>query len=117
MRVLVFTGESPMRFEFTQFVKMSNHIIHAHDIFISIKLLIKLINKMAESIKSGVSRRKYPRELDGAKNEWKALVDHYSEVGHTSDLFENRFDKTKKYLQAESISGSQRQPCWSSRRN
>lgn len=56
---------------------------------------------MAYSASSSQLRRHYPRELDGAKNEWKALVDHYSEAGNKSDQVEINYMKTKSEIQRQ----------------
>ena len=34
------------------------------------------------------SRRHYPRDLDGLKNEWKALIKHQTEINDQITLFE-----------------------------
>lgn len=56
---------------------------------------------MAISTSSRDFRRHYPRELDGAKNEWKALVDHYSEVGLKSSQVEANYHQTKTHIQKQ----------------
>lgn len=49
-----------------------------------------------------LNRRQYPREVDGAKNEWKALVDHFTEAGLQSAQIEGGYYKAKTDLQKAS---------------
>jgi hypothetical protein len=56
---------------------------------------------MAYSASSSQLRRHYPRELDGAKNEWKALVDHYSEAGFKSNQVESNYQQVKTQMQKQ----------------
>lgn len=44
-------------------------------------------------------RRHYPKDLDGAKNEWKALVKHYEEY----DLKANMLEKYSKNVVQETM--------------
>jgi len=37
-------------------------------------------------------RRKYPRDLDGPKNEWKALIQHQAEINDQIILFEKELN-------------------------
>lgn len=57
-----------------------------------------------KTIKSKISaeRRHYPREPKGEKNEWKALINHYSEIGDTSNLREMNYKMLKDIKQKES---------------
>lgn len=48
------------------------------------------------------TRRSVPREYDGAKNEWKALLDHYTEGELKSQGIEKAYSMTKTKLQRES---------------
>ncbi len=36
-----------------------------------------------------MDRRHYPKDLDGGKNEWKALVKHYEEFDMKANVLEN----------------------------
>jgi hypothetical protein len=47
-------------------------------------------------------RRHYPREVDGAKNEWKALIDHFTEAGKKSAEVEGTYVRAKAELQKQS---------------
>lgn len=47
-------------------------------------------------------RRHYPQEHDGAKNEWKALVNHYDESERQSVGIEAKYHHTKNELQKKS---------------
>jgi hypothetical protein len=53
---------------------------------------------------ASLTRRQYPREVDGAKNEWKALVDHFTEAGRQSTETEKNYYRAKADLQKMSTS-------------
>lgn len=57
---------------------------------------------MSAASQSSLNRRQYPREVDGAKNEWKALVDHFTEAGLQSAQLEGNYYKAKTDLQKAS---------------
>jgi hypothetical protein len=57
---------------------------------------------MSFSASSSQVRRHYPRELNGGKNEWKALVDHFTEAEKKNISIENNYLNTKIQLQKES---------------
>ena len=57
---------------------------------------------MSYSTSSEQTRRQYPRETDGAKNEWKALIDHYTEGERKSMMIEQKYQAMKSQMQKHS---------------
>jgi len=47
-------------------------------------------------------RRHYPKEPDGAKNQWSALLNHYSEAEDAAVAYEREYVKKKVEKQKES---------------
>lgn len=57
---------------------------------------------MSYSVTSEQIRREYPREADGAKNEWKALIDHFAEGERKSMMIEQKYQTVKTQMQKQS---------------
>ena len=49
-------------------------------------------HKQLASISNSEARRRYPHEPDGAKNEWKAMLEHFTEAEQKAYMIENSYD-------------------------
>ena len=58
-------------------------------------------HKQLASISNSEARRRYPHEPDGAKNEWKAMLEHFTEAEQKAYMIENSYDQLKKRKQRE----------------
>merc|ERR1711904_101076 len=50
-----------------------------------------------------LQRRHYPKENDGAKNEWKAMIDHQVEADRRAKQHMENMNNYKKKLQGENL--------------